>query len=221
MTTLIFVRHGVTTANLNYVLMGRTDLSLHPLGHLQANEVASALATTPLDTIISSPLKRCMETAYRISHHQKNLPISVSDGLQEMDLGVVDGMSSFEAYSKYQSLMDEALNDTLPDFRFPSGESRSEALYRFEQAIHEIVSQNPEHTVCVVTHGGPLGLWLAKQHGELLGRFRAWQPYHASITRVTWEAGKFHIQTMDSRDHLSDEIENRVRQAFASIDSTK
>jgi broad specificity phosphatase PhoE len=202
-TTLIFVRHGVTAENLNYTLIGHTDPPLHEFGVLQAKAVANALQNVSIDCLYSSPLKRCLQTASVIAERRRNLEINTCPALSEIHLGIVDGMSSFLAYERYKSLMDAALDDSLPDFQFPSGESRSAALHRFQQGLESIVAKNKEGTVCIVSHGGPLGLWLADYYGDPLGRFRHWQPHHASIAHVTYRNGKFDVEALDNTDHLS------------------
>lgn len=179
---------------------------MHKLGFLQAQAVAERLQRTVIDKLYSSPLTRCLETANLIASAHENLVVTLHNGLIEMHLGVVDGMSSFTAYERYQFLMDQALDETLPDFQFPSGELRSDALHRFETTLQSIVSDNPTGTVCVVTHGGPLGLWLAHQHGEHLGRFRRWQPKNASITYVSFRNGQYHVDSMNQTDHLSGDL---------------
>ncbi|MDQ6649027.1 MAG: MSMEG_4193 family putative phosphomutase [Actinomycetota bacterium] len=63
MTTVLFVRHGLT-AMTGPVLAGWTPgLHLDERGRAQAEAVASRLAPVPLAAIVSSPLERCQETA--------------------------------------------------------------------------------------------------------------------------------------------------------------
>lgn len=218
-TALIFVRHGVTEENLNHTLIGHTDARLHKLGALQAQAVSERLQRTAIDKVYSSPLTRCLETANFIAASHDDLVVRPHKGLIEMHLGIVDGMSSFLAYERYRSLMDQALDETLPDFQFPSGELRSDALYRFETVLDSLVSHHPSGTVCVVTHGGPLGLWLAHRHGECLGRFRHWQPHNASLTYVSFKDGEYHIDSMGQTDHLSDDLMSRINKIKRSKSS--
>ena len=212
MTTLILVRHGVTDENLNYTLIGRTDPPLNAYGAAQARAAAKALSSTRFDAIVSSPLLRCMSTAEPIAAMHPASKIEALGSLTEIDLGIVDGLSSFVAYDKYRKLIDLALDATLPDFKFPNGESRSQALRRFNNAIYQLVHAHPTGTVCVVTHGGPLGLWLARQRGESLGRFRRWQPAHASITRVVWLEGVARIVSYNETGHLPEQLQRAIQE---------
>jgi broad specificity phosphatase PhoE len=202
----------MTQENIDYTLIGRTDPPLHPIGIMQAQAVADTLSQRALSAIVSSPLRRAVETAALIAVRH-GLPMTTLHELTEIDLGIVDGMSSFTAYEQYPSLMDEALNPSLDDFAFPNGESRRDALHRFQSAIQRLVTQFRNGTVCVVTHGGPLGLWLAHIHQEPLGSFRSWQPPHGAITQVTCCDGSFQVGSLNQTEHLPDDLQILIDQA--------
>jgi broad specificity phosphatase PhoE len=203
----------VTQENLNYTLIGRTNPPLHPYGMLQAQAVADALGTIGLDALVASPLQRSLDTARAIAAKHKKLEITTMDDLTEIDLGILDGMSAFTAYDQYRDIMDQALDVTLPDFRFPQGESRRETLVRFQAAIDTLVSLYPDGNVCVVTHGGPLGLWLAHLHGDCIARFRYWQPAHGSITRVIRDNQHYRLASHNKTQHLPKALQELVEQA--------
>lgn len=210
---MLLVRHGVTAENITYTLIGRTDVSLHRIGVVQGEAVGESLRSVSLTAIYTSPLRRSIETAQIISRHHA-LEIQTCDGLTEIDLGIVDGVSSFVAYEQHQALMGHALDESLPDFCFPGGESRSDALVRFQTSLAEIVARHPNQMVCVVTHGGPLGLWLAQMHREPLGRFRGWQPTHGSITRVRANgAGNHLLLSRNEIAHLPADLPTLIEEA--------
>ena len=213
MTTLVFVRHGVTQENLNHTLIGRTDPSLHPYGIIQAQAVADALSTIHIDAVVSSPLRRCLQTAEEIAARLETIEVTTMSDLTEIDLGIVDGLSSFVAYERYKTLMDQALDVALPDFRFPKGESRKNALCRFQTAINRLVNKYPCGHVCIVTHGGLLGLWLAHLQNVPIGQFRYWQPSHGSISRVMFEDGNYRVISHNETEHLSRELQEMIEQA--------
>jgi broad specificity phosphatase PhoE len=212
LTKLIFVRHGMTRENIDYTLIGRTDPPLHPIGIMQARAVADTLSHRALSAIVSSPLRRALETAALIAVPHR-LTVTTLHELTEIDLGIVDGLSSFTAYDQYPALMDEALNPSLHDFAFPNGESRTDALHRFQSAIQQLVRQYPNGTICVVTHGGPLGLWLADIHQQPLGSFRSWQPQHGAITQVTWCDEVYRVDSLNQTEHLPNDLEILIDQA--------
>lgn len=216
-TTIYFVRHGLTLENLNYTLIGHTDAQLHPIGIRQAEAVAASLVNVPLAAIYTSPLARCRETSNRIATPHR-LAVQSDSDLREVHLGIVDGMSSFTAYHQYQSMMDEALEPNRADFAFPKGEARTSVVKRFTRALLTIATSHPQASVCVVTHGGPLGLWLAHLHNEPLGSFRQRQPKHASISRVVLSLDDARtsfgtqIDTWNDTSHLPASLEMEIRE---------
>jgi len=185
MTEFIFVRHAVTAENLNYRLIGLSNPPLHVLGRQQTMHLATTLRKERIDRIVSSPLQRALQTATAIVEAHPHCTLEVEDELTEVNLGVVDGMSSFDVYEQHPVFIDEALRETVADFAFPGGESRAKARMRFTQVLATIATTTPDACVCVVTHGGVLGLWRCAIGGEPLGRFRRHQPSHASISRIT------------------------------------
>lgn len=214
MTRLFIVRHAVTEENLRHFMIGRTDPRLHPLGVLQAEAVARSLGAKPLRRIVSSPLARAVQTAQAIARFHPGAGFTQDARLAEIDLGIVDGVSSFVAYEQYPELFAQALDESAQDFCFPQGESRTAALQRFAAALADICRREPRGPVCVVTHGGPVGLWLAQHKGLALGRLRACQPAHGAIVRAEWLApDDLRIDCENDRSHLSDALLARIEQA--------
>lgn len=88
--TLRYVRHGATAPNLEGVRCGGDlDVPLHPLGREQAGELASAIARLepPVGLIITSHLKRTVETARIIAAALDGVPIHVEPDFAERRLG--------------------------------------------------------------------------------------------------------------------------------------
>lgn len=206
MTVLWLIRHAATDENLHYKMIGVTDVSLGATGSAQARAVAQRIKSVKLDAIYTSPLARATATATLIAAENQHHPcIHLREGLKELHLGTFEGASSFQAYEQFQSIMDEALDPATDDFAFPGGELRSAAVTRFDRVLANIVLQHPHSEVCVVTHGAVMGLWLSHLHGTPLGRFRDYQPRHASITTVLAEPphAQFKLLSLNETGHLS------------------
>ena len=72
-TTLLFIRHGQSMANVSGVFAGQLDVSLSELGRKQAEELKEYLLSKyKIDAIYSSDLSRAYEIA---------LPIAMALGL--------------------------------------------------------------------------------------------------------------------------------------------
>ena len=68
MTTVLLIRHGRTSANTAGILAGRSPgVELDSTGEQQVQALGQRLAGVPLRTIISSPLRRCRQTAQAVA----------------------------------------------------------------------------------------------------------------------------------------------------------
>jgi probable phosphoglycerate mutase len=85
--TLLFIRHGQTTWNVENRLPGQLPgVPLTDQGRQQAARLADALTVLPISAIISSPLERAQETAEYIAHG-RDLTIQFEPDLKDTDVG--------------------------------------------------------------------------------------------------------------------------------------
>ena len=86
---LYFVRHGQTDANAKMTQGGQIaelDEPLNAAGVQQATEAADALKAIDFDVVVSSPLRRAVQTAEIINkYHNKN--IQIDDAWRERQAG--------------------------------------------------------------------------------------------------------------------------------------
>lgn len=67
MTTVLLVRHGLTSTTGQLLTGWTPGIGLDERGRAQAKALGDRLAPVPLDAIVSSPLDRCRQTAEEIS----------------------------------------------------------------------------------------------------------------------------------------------------------
>src|SRR5579863_4190724 len=85
--TLLFIRHGQTTWNVEHRLPGQLPgIHLTDTGKQQAARLADALTVLPISAVISSPLERASETAEIIAQ-PRQLAIEFEPGLMDIDVG--------------------------------------------------------------------------------------------------------------------------------------
>ena len=85
--TLLFVRHGQTTWNVEHRLPGQLPgVFLNENGRQQAARLAESLTILPLSAIISSPLERARETAEIIAKG-RGLDVQLEADLMDTDVG--------------------------------------------------------------------------------------------------------------------------------------
>jgi broad specificity phosphatase PhoE len=97
--TLLFIRHGQTSWNVEHRLPGQIPgVALNETGRKQAARLADALTVLPISAVISSPLERARDTAEIIAQPHK-LDIQFEPGLMDIELGRWTGQN-FDELSK-------------------------------------------------------------------------------------------------------------------------
>jgi len=85
--TLLFIRHGQTTWNVEHRLPGQLPgITLNDTGRKQAARLADALHILPISAIISSPLQRARDTAEIIAQ-DRSLTIQLEPDLMDTNVG--------------------------------------------------------------------------------------------------------------------------------------
>jgi broad specificity phosphatase PhoE len=85
--TLLFIRHGQTTWNVEHRLPGQLpDVALNATGRQQVERLADALSAIPISALISSPLERAYDTA-EILAQGRNLAIEREPDLMDTNVG--------------------------------------------------------------------------------------------------------------------------------------
>ena len=92
---LILARHGETSWNRERRNQGQNPTELNAQGIRQARNTAQSLRLFPIRALYSSPLRRAMQTSELIGQ-ALSLPVIPRDGLMEMDLGRLDGLTNDE-----------------------------------------------------------------------------------------------------------------------------
>lgn len=144
---IIFIRHGKTAGNLEKRYIGVTD---EPLCKEGISELKS-ISYPDCDIVISSPMKRCLQTAEIIYPDKK---IIVRSNLKECNFGDFEGKNYLElsGNTDYQHWIDSG--GTLA---FPSGENPADFKKRCIKEFDKIVSEYAENAVLAyVVHGGTI-----------------------------------------------------------------
>ena len=89
-TVIYLVRHGETVDNARQIMQGRVQGDLNERGRAQALETARRLADEHIDVVISSELRRAVQTAEIIAA-QHGLPVLTTPLLRERDWGGFTG----------------------------------------------------------------------------------------------------------------------------------
>lgn len=203
MTTVYFIRHGQSTANLSQCFAGHIDVKLTDLGRKQATRTAEFLADKHIDAVYSSDLTRAYDTACAIAV-KHGLTVQTSQQLREINAGAWEGRrydDLEETEESYRHWMRDIGTVTCRD-----GESVVALQSRIADAVAEIVAKHPNESICIVAHGTPIrtmtALW-SNTPIELLHTV-PWAS-NASVTVVEFTSpreGK--IVAADLHEHLGE-----------------
>lgn len=162
MTTLILWRHGATGWNAERRIQGQTNTALSALGRTQAAVAAQMLAARKPDAIVSSDLRRCVETVAPLAE-LTGLPVRRDVRLRERHYGEWQGLAMHEVAERFPAAY--ARQRTGGDDLGHGIEAPDDVSKRVGEALREAADATPGGTTVVVTHGG------AARYGvfELLG----------------------------------------------------
>jgi probable phosphoglycerate mutase len=181
--TLFLIRHGLT-ATTGRVLYGRADgISLDDRGRAQAERLAGRFRPVRLTAIYSSPLQRCVETVELLAAAQR-LPIVEREELIEMDAGTWTG-KTLSSLRRRTAWKDVQLAPS--SFRFPGGESFTEAHERVVLEVERIARRHRRGRVAIATHGDIVRLLLGHLSGAPLDLFQRVVVDTASVSVVHLE----------------------------------
>ena len=202
MTTVLLIRHGRTSANTSGVLAGRSSgVELDEVGRQQAAEVGARIAEVPVRAIVSSPLRRCRQTAQALAAARTTeAPVITEQGLIECGYGEWTGKSLRELS---KDKLWGAVQQQPSAVRFPGGESMSEMAARTTGAIRSwdarIGAEHGADSVWVaVSHGDPIKAILADALGMHLDSFQRIVVDPASISIIRYTDTRPYVITVNS-----------------------
>jgi broad specificity phosphatase PhoE/ribonuclease HI len=200
-TTLThLLRHGQTEHTPERRFSGSSDLPLSELGRAEARAAALSLKDRGIDAIVSSPLRRCRETAGAAAD-VLGLPVHVDDDLRELDFGEWEGLTRDEAMGRNPLALRRFFGAT--DVRAPGGESIADVSTRVARARQRILREHAGETVLVVSHVTPIKLLLAAGLGvgdDVVHRVFL---EAASLCTVAWSSdGRTSVRLVNDTSHL-------------------
>jgi probable phosphomutase (TIGR03848 family) len=202
MTTVLLIRHGRTSANTAGVLVGRTSgVELDEAGTKQVAELAGRLSGVPLRAVVTSPLRRCRQTAQAVLSAQSDgCVMAVDQGLVECAYGEWTGRPLRELS---KDKLWGAVQHQPSAVRFPGGESMSEMSARAIGAVRgwdaRMEAQHGPHSVwAAVSHGDIIKAILADALGMHLDSFQRLVVDPASISIVRYTAARPYVIAANS-----------------------
>ncbi|MFE9842689.1 bifunctional RNase H/acid phosphatase [Streptomyces goshikiensis] len=202
--TFVLLRHGETalTPQKRFSGSGGTDPELSPAGRRQAAAVAEALAARgTVQAVVSSPLRRCRETAQAVAD-RLGLAVVVEDGLRETDFGAWEGLTFGEVRERFPDDL-QAWLDSPKAAPTGGGESFSAVTRRVSATRDRLLAAYAGRTVLVVTHVTPVKTLVRLALGAPPESLFRMELSAASLSAVAYYAdGNASVRLLNDTSHL-------------------
>jgi probable phosphoglycerate mutase len=174
--TLLLVRHGQSEWNAAGLMQGQTaHVPLTPLGHGQARGAARELAGLAPGAMLSSDLRRAVQTAEHCAR-ATGLPFTTTPALREQGYGVLEGRPSRELW--------DVVDWTDPHWSAEGGESLAQLHARVAGFLAGLLARPPAAVVALVTHGDTIRAAQAVAAGLGPADLPAVTPHNGTVTRL-------------------------------------
>ncbi|PSQ42471.1 histidine phosphatase family protein [Halobacteriales archaeon SW_7_68_16] len=172
--TVLLVRHGETTWNVEERIQGWAGAPLSGRGREQARATGSYLADVGVDRLVVSDLQRTQETAHLVAEGGLDTDPSYERGWRERDFGDVQGLDHAVAAERF--------SDHDPDASLT--------------AVEDVPG------AAVVTHGGPIrAVVAAVTNRPMADLAREWSPANCGVTELD-VAGEPRLVRRNDTGHL-------------------
>ncbi|MBA2948747.1 bifunctional RNase H/acid phosphatase [Streptomyces himalayensis] len=202
--TLVLLRHGETplTREKRFSGSGGSDPALSDAGRAQADRVAAALAARgTIQAVVSSPLRRCRETAGIVAT-RLGLEVSIEEGLRETDFGAWEGLTFAEVRDRYP----DDLNAWLASAKAAptgGGESFAAVTRRVAATRDKLITAYRGRTVLLVTHVTPVKTLVRLALGAPPESLFRMELSAASLSAIAYYAdGNASLRLLNDTGHL-------------------
>lgn len=197
---IYLARHGETEYNRRNQIQGRSiDASLNETGVQQARDIAGFLQDTPIQQIISSSLKRSIETANEIARDKELDIVSYSD-LDEMNFGDLEGRPISEIEDDLKELHQRWKGGDV-EHSCQGGESPTVVYNRANQRARTILEQGFDNMLFVL-HGRLLRILLSQWLNYGLHQMHRIPHSNGALYHLQWDKTKFEAVYLNRTDHL-------------------
>ncbi|MFI1176546.1 bifunctional RNase H/acid phosphatase [Streptomyces melanogenes] len=203
-TTFVLLRHGETalTPEKRFSGSGGSDPELSAAGRRQADQVAAALAARgTIQAVVSSPLRRCRETAAAVAE-RLGLDVRVEEGLRETDFGAWEGLTFAEVRERYGADLDAWLASpkVAPT---GGGESFATVSRRVSATRDRLLTAYSGRTVLLVTHVTPVKTLVRLALGAPPESLFRMELSAASVSAVAYYGdGNASVRLLNDTSHL-------------------
>jgi probable phosphoglycerate mutase len=192
---LLLIRHALPVRIVD--ADGAADPGLSELGVRQSEALAEALVDWDVDVLLSSPLRRAIETA---------APVAARLGLQPE---IVDGLAEFDRNSNWYIPVEELRAAGDPRWKsymdehwgIEAGLDPTGFRATVVRSVEDVIAAHRGRTVAAVAHGGVINAYVA--HVLQTPMAGVFEPSYTSITRIlAASTGERMVQSMNEAAHV-------------------
>ena len=196
---LLLIRHAVPERITAEDSGGApADPSLTATGREQSARLAAWLAREGLDHIVSSPLRRAVETAEPLAD-VLGLELEIVDGLCEYDAAADSYIPIEEMRAENSERWQAMVEGRWADY---GGEPPDQFRARIIPCLDRVIEANAGRKVAAICHGGVINVYLASLLG--IDRHLWFDPEYTSISRVrAARSGPRSVSSVNESGHLS------------------
>ncbi|MBF0594952.1 MAG: histidine phosphatase family protein [Candidatus Omnitrophica bacterium] len=199
MTKLYLIRHGQTDQGLNRKYCGARDVPLNETGCRQAAMLVERFKGCAIDAVVSSDLKRAVQTAQIVF---KDAAIIKRSRFREMDFGVIEGLGYDEARQEYADIYEAWIHSPMT-VTLPGGEAFVNFCARVLKGYHELLAEYENKHIVLVAHGGPIRAILCDVLKRGMNDFWSISQDNAALNVIEYHSGEDpKVVVMNDTGHL-------------------
>lgn len=208
---IVFIRPGETDWNHASRWQGWVAAPLNELGLRQARSLAHYIRNIGMGALYTSDLKRALQTAECLAEQLSFAPIP-DERLRERSIGSWQGLTRAEMAAWYPEEYAAMLKD-VDGFRVPGGESRNDVRVRVKAAVSDILSNEQNETVGILSHTTAIKILLS----DLIPGYNPLDvPLdNTSVTTIRRKEDGWELVAVDDVSHL----ENLERRAARELEA--
>lgn len=187
---LLLLRHAKPLGDGVPRFLGQGDPPLSPEGVADARRLRERLGLSPEIPVYCSPLRRCVETARRLSPAPVPVP-----GLAEIRMGTWEGRPRAEIRALFPEEY-EARGRDFARFAPPGGESFAQVARRACAAVEDLLCRT-EGDLVVVAHAGVNRTLLCTAAGLPLGELMTFPQHYCGLSTLVIAPGGCRVESVD------------------------
>ncbi|MFD0961113.1 histidine phosphatase family protein [Paenibacillus chungangensis] len=188
MTTIGFIRHGITDWNIEKRDQGQMDIPLNQAGIHQARSLSERLKGESWDFLYASDLSRAKQTAQIIAD-VLGIQVQTDVRLREIHCGEREGTTLEDRISKWGPHC-EAMDLGV--------ETHESVINRGLAAIKDIIESHPDKRILIVSHGTMIELLLT----QLIPQQAAEEIKNTALTMITQMNGGWKCVLYNCIEHI-------------------